>query len=94
MSREWVDDLKPGPKRGKPDLRDKRWVMRCDVTHYDPSRPDWSQRCTTEGEPCFAQPMLEEYLEKGWFIADPHGDVCPKCLASGHIPKAKAYIFK
>ena len=94
MSREWVDDLKPGPNRGKPDLRDKRWVMRCDVRHYDSRRPDWSRRCSTEGEPSIGQPPLKQYAEAGWFIAHTHGDVCPKCLAAGSIPVGEALVFK
>jgi hypothetical protein len=81
VSREWVDDMKPRPRRG-PDTRDRRWVMRCDV-----ERPDGS-RCRTEGEPSRTQPPLEDYAAAGWFIALVHGDVCPACLARGYEPRS------
>lgn len=84
MAREWVDDMKPLPKRG-PDTRDKRWVMRCDVTRDDGSR------CPTEGEPSKRQPPLREYRDAGWFIAAVHGDICPTCLASGEMPWTDPY---
>ncbi len=79
MAREWVDDMKPRPRSG-PDTRDKRWVMRCDVTKQS------GRRCTTQGEPSRTQPPLADYAAAGWFIAELHGDVCPKCLANGYQP--------
>ena len=84
MSREWVDDMKPPPRRG-PDTRDKRWVMRCDVL-----RPNGS-RCPTTGEPSATQPSLVRYAADGWFIAQTHGDVCPSCLTKGYVPMAQPH---
>lgn len=76
MSREWVDDAKPKPK-------DKRWVMRCDVGLFDPTR----DRCPTVSEPSVAQPELWQFAADGWFIAKLHGDVCPACMAEGYVPR-------
>lgn len=84
MTREWVDDMKPRPRRG-PDTRDKRWVMRCDA------RSPYGARCRTEGEPSHDQPSLTEYAAAGWFIAEVHGDICPDCLAKGVKPTAKPH---
>jgi hypothetical protein len=84
MSREWVDDMKPAPRRG-PDTRDRRWVMRCDVRRADDSR------CPTEGEPSREQPPLEDYAGAGWFIAKVHGDICPDCLAKGYQPRSEPH---
>ena len=84
MSREWVDDMKPPPRRG-PDTRDRRWVMRCDVERANGSR------CPTEGEPSRDQPPLEDYAEAGWFIANLHGDICPDCLAKGYQPSREPH---
>ena len=85
MSREWVDDRKPAPRPGRPDTRDKRWVMRCDT--YHPS----GKRCTTEGEPSPHQPDLKIYVDAGWFIGKTWGDMCPRCLASGYVPPAEPH---
>jgi len=88
MSREWVDDAKPAPRRG-PDTRDKRWVMRCDCWHADHGIDKGKLlRCRTEGEPHPKQPDLGQYAEAGWFIAETAGDRCPACLALGHTPPA------
>ena len=79
MSREWVDDMVPPPRRG-PDTRDRRWVMRCDRFGED-------GRCPTEvGPPSRTQPDLMSFVVAGWFIAHTHGDLCPACLAAGHKP--------
>jgi hypothetical protein len=87
MSREWVDDMKPAPRRG-PDTRDRRWVMRCDCWHTDHGTDKKGRvlRCKTEGEPSVEQPPLEGYATEGWFIANLEGDRCPACLSLGHEP--------
>ena len=86
MSREWVDDLKPAPRWGEHDTRDKRWVMRCDCWHADHGTDGTGRllRCHTEGEPHNSQPELQQYADAGWYIAKVHGDLCPDCLSAGH----------
>lgn len=49
--------------------KDQRWVMRCDVVG-----------CTTISEPFDRQPDLALFAQRGWFIAEKFGDMCPKCL--------------
>lgn len=91
MSREWVDDLKPPPRAGRPDRRDKRWVMRCDCWHPDHGMDGAVLlRCGTEGDPSPTQPPLRQYREAGWFIGKTSGDKCPDCLAAGHLPHPDA----
>ena len=93
MSREWVDDHMPAPRRG-PDRRDKRWVMRCDCWQdhgVDRTKGAVLLRCPTEGEPSIEQPELKQYAEAGWFIAELSGDRCPDCLARGHNPTTAPY---
>lgn len=50
---------------------DHRWVMLCDTNG-----------CTTRSEPfpAGAQPDLEIFRKRGWFIAKKFGDMCPECL--------------
>ena len=78
MTRQWVDD-------GARKPRDKRWVMRCDVGSMDVT----VARCATRTEPTWDQRPLDEFAAAGWFIAVLWGDVCPVCLASGHVPTAE-----
>lgn len=85
MSREWVDDHKPPPRRG-PDTRDKRWVMRCDRNIFGPD-----PRCTTVSEPSTTEPPLAPFIDQGWHIAARFGDICPDCLAAGHHPTSEPH---
>src|SRR5690349_22486107 len=64
VSREWVDDLKPAFRNG-PDIRDKRWVMRCDCWHPDHGRDEKGRanRCRTEGQPSADQRSEEHTSE-------------------------------
>ena len=59
---------------------DHRWVMVCD-----------RDGCDTRSEAFPTQPDLKEFQGRGWFIAQPWGDVCPTCLASGVGPTAIPY---
>lgn len=59
---------------------DLQWVMVCDQLG-----------CTTTSEPFPASPRLELFQERGWFIADDFGDVCPSCLAKGVVPTDQPY---
>lgn len=55
--------------------KDQRWVMLCDQAG-----------CTTRSEPFPAggtQPDLDIFRERGWFVAEKFGDLCPACLAAG-----------
>lgn len=63
------------------DEMTRDWVMVCDEIG-----------CGTRSE-AFpkAQPPLELFQDRGWFIAALHGDVCPACLAKGVEPTAKPY---
>lgn len=67
--RAWVDDRKKNPV-------DKRWVMRCDGA-------PGGLECSTVSEPFPGQPDLEVFRDRGWFIAELNGDLCPGCLALG-----------
>ncbi len=80
MTREWVDDRVRAPRRG-PDLRDKRWVLRCD-------RYDARGRCPSQTEPSERPIALSAAIAAGWFMAATCGDQCPRCLAAGHQPTA------
>lgn len=79
--RTWVDD-ETVPRDA---VRDKRWVMRCDVERADGSR------CPTTTEPEPSQPDLHRLAREGWFIAEKSGDVCPDCLAHGYVPSARPH---
>lgn len=72
----WVDDRKKKPV-------DKRWVMRCDGT-------PGGRACSAVSEPFASQPDLRVFRDRGWFIAERSGDLCPACreagLAMGVIP--------
>ena len=68
MTRTLVDDKKLFPK-------DKRWVMRCDVSG-----------CTTKSEPSVQFPPLEQFVAAGWFIGATFCDICPECVAKGVMP--------
>jgi len=84
MSREWVDAEKRKPV-------DRRWVMRCDLNSFGPDA-----RCTTESEPRrdVNDLSLERFAAEGWFIAEKHGDLCPKCLAEGHVPSCAPAVIE
>ena len=84
MTREWVDDAVPAPRRG-PDNRDKRWVMQCDVGLFGDTR------CPTTSEPSVVPPPLSDFEAAGWSLAKVHGDVCPFCLAKGIKPSTERY---
>lgn len=59
---------------------DQRWVMACDQIG-----------CRTRSEPFPEQPNLALFQARGWFVAQPWGDICPACLARGVRPTARPY---
>jgi len=61
---------------------DTRWVMACDVP-----------RCRTWSETFTAQPPLEEFRDRGWFVAKRYGDICPACLSAGVPPGTDMFTF-
>lgn len=50
------------------------WVMVCD---------NWDDNCKTRSDvrPIQTDLPLSEFAEAGWYIAQVHGDLCPKCVA-------------
>lgn len=82
MSREWVDELNTKPS-------DRLVVMRCDHGALLPG-----PRCTTQSEP---QPNLQSlsltrFLAEGWSVAKHYGDLCPSCVAAGHVMHGERWL--
>ncbi|WP_016693296.1 hypothetical protein [Rhodococcus rhodochrous] len=57
-----------------------KWRMYCDET-----------TCETCSEPFDTEPPLNLFVDRGWFIAELWGDVCPDCLGHGLMPTAKPH---
>lgn len=77
MTRTYVDDRKK-------KVRDKRWVLRCDVGSAGDSTRG---RCPTVSDPSLDPPELWQFAAQGWFISAVFGDICPPCLAEGIAPR-------
>lgn len=60
--------------------QNRQWRMYCD-----------QDGCETRSEPFPAEPPLQMFQERGWFIAELFGDACPACLARGVHPTVEPH---
>lgn len=60
----------------------RTWVIVCDETD-----------CATTSEKFPHLPDPDLFIERGWFMAELFGDVCPACLAKGVKPTATPYPY-